>query len=180
MNWSSPHLKCLLFSFDTAATHCDTTTNMGESSGWRHYTKPQHWKKERIQIHMIDHRMSYVAAVLSSTTLKFRVKHLRMLCQPQSPLFFLKIEAFLSRAAKIKNKEVQTGTGMEIRTKRGTSFCLRLHLWRGSAHYATLFKTYFVILYIFSFLMLYHSIFLAFLLSISLKYLAKCKLKWKY
>lgn len=94
--------------------------------------------------------------------------------------FCLKIEAFLSRAAKIKDKEVQTGTAMEIRTKRGTSFCLRLHLSRGSAHYATLFKTYSVILYIFSFLMLYHSILLAFLLSISLKCLAKCKLKWKY
>lgn len=88
MNWSSPHLKCLLFSFHTAATHCDTTGNMGESSGWRHDTKPQHWKKERIQIHMTDHRMSHVAAVLSSTTLKFPVKHLRMLCQPQSPLLF--------------------------------------------------------------------------------------------
>lgn len=128
MNWSSPRLKCLLFSFDAAATHCDTTRNMGEASVWRRNTKPQRWKEKE------ESRSIWLT---TGRHMWPRFCHLPLWnslwsiceCFANPNLHFcLKIEVFLSHAAKIKNKEVQTGarrTGIEIRTKR---VCLEVQL----------------------------------------------------
>lgn len=116
--------------------HSNTTRNTEESSGWHHRSKTQHYEKRRTQIHMTDRRTSHVAAVLSSLTLKFPVKHLQMLCQPQSPLLSenRSVPPLLQRSRTKRRKRAHEG--LEPRSEPSeahafvcVSICLQI-IWR--------------------------------------------------
>lgn len=139
------------------------------SSGWHHYTKPQHENRQKSR--------SMWPTSGCHMRLRFRYlwhwKSLGDICECfAKPSVYLSMKNWSvplsSRAKIISEDREQRGANTYEGLQRRQSFCLR-----GLANYAIHFQIDFVVFCIFKCVMMYHSIFLP-LLSLS-KYLERCK-----